>query len=607
MRFSIKKKFRLLVILLVFLPMIITSFLLVSLFKEKILEQFWNEQTDLLKSIGYNTIEKRIEIIEKLLLEYEGDRRLRELSSNSISTLGAEWNYLSRILSLNTRIYYGNEDKQFFISPDQGMSLLYDPTLTLWYRQGQESKGIFWTIPYRSEKNSEVTLTAAIPIRDMDGEFLGVLGVDTLLKDFFIGIKDEALKENSRILALQEGNRVINFYRKTFEPVEYGSLYNWQELLDAPMGRKLIHLEGTGYYAFSVSLDRLDISLISLIPESDINKEIIPFLLIAGCVVLICTLLMMGGIYIVSLQVVRNIESMNRYMSDVAGGKYELQNCIRSKDEFSIMNGNMNLMVDSLARNIIHLEDMNRQKEDLINLRTTLIHIISHNASTPITVLFNCSMELLEENSREDFRQMVTAAGNLKTLMENTMAYLKLEEGVALSQNQLVNLNDITELTCRMYLPLALNKRLFIDVDMEEELTVEGNYFLIKTVLENLFDNAIKYSLPDGIIRIWSRHEGDSLVWCITDNGPGFSEKDRENLYSKFRKLSARPTGGENSTGLGLYLVKELMSSFGGEVILEENAGEVGACFTLRFPLYGGPKTYGEPDKERRSLLSVKV
>jgi len=587
MWFSIKNKARVLVLLLVFIPMIMTGLFLITLFQEAILEQFRNEQTNILRSIQRNRIDSTIEILERMLIEYEGDHRFAEVfvDSEETAALRKEWDTFSRILSWNTWIYFCSEQNQFLSSRDFPDSVYHDFTKTLWYSQGRDETDINWTVPYRSEKNSEIILTATLGIRDPKGVFLGVLGIDIQMKAFFTSFKHEALEKNARILAVLDNDTVINFNRKANEPIEYGSLYQWQDLIDAPKGRQLIQLNGTGFFAFSVYLDRLDIALVSLIPESLMKEELQSVMLLIIGVICLCTLFMMIGAYRISVSIIRNIENLNSYMSDVAGGQYQLQNCVKGKDELGVLNTYLNHMVETLSNNINRLEEMNDQKERLINVRTTLIHIISHNASTPITILFNNSMELLEEKEAcDEYRQMFQAAGNLKNLMENTMIYLKLEEGIADSQAQLVNLQEITGITCRMYQFQARNKQLRLETEMPGELFIEGNYFLIKTVLENLVDNAVKYSRPGGTIFIRGWYGESHLYWSIRDNGPGFTPRDRELLFGKFQKLSARPTGSESSTGLGLFLVKKLMTLFNGKINLDDAAGEKGACFTLSFP-----------------------
>lgn len=105
---------------------------------------------------------------------------------------------------------------------------------------------------------------------------------------------------------------------------------------------------------------------------------------------------------------------------------------------------------------------------------------------------------------------------------------------------------------------------------------------MVYQILANLVSNAIKYAPPGGEVRLNARVEGDSLFITVCDSGPGFIPEDREELYSKFKKLSAKPSGGERSTGLGLYIVKQLADACNVRLTLSQGSGEVcGALWEL--------------------------
>jgi len=104
-------------------------------------------------------------------------------------------------------------------------------------------------------------------------------------------------------------------------------------------------------------------------------------------------------------------------------------------------------------------------------------------------------------------------------------------------------------------------------------------------VLDNLVANALKFSPPGKTVRVTVGLAPDGRGECrVSDEGPGFTEEDKTQVFRRYRRLSARPTGGEPSTGLGLSIVKKLMRDVGGEVRLESTAGQ-GATFLLSFPL----------------------
>ena len=80
---------------------------------------------------------------------------------------------------------------------------------------------------------------------------------------------------------------------------------------------------------------------------------------------------------------------------------------------------------------------------------------------------------------------------------------------------------------------------------------------------------------------------------AIKDEGPGISAEDQQKMFRKFQRLSARPTGGEHSSGLGLSIVKKLVEQMQGEIVLESTEGQ-GSTFTVYFPRYTPEETLVE-------------
>jgi two-component system sensor histidine kinase/response regulator len=113
---------------------------------------------------------------------------------------------------------------------------------------------------------------------------------------------------------------------------------------------------------------------------------------------------------------------------------------------------------------------------------------------------------------------------------------------------------------------------------------VTGDPGAIEQVLENVVSNAVKFSPAGTTVLVSVQPDGGTGVVDVEDQGPGISSADRERLFAKFSRLSARPTGGESSTGLGLSIVKTLTEAMGGEVSLESPPGR-GARFRVRLPV----------------------
>jgi two-component system sensor histidine kinase/response regulator len=116
-----------------------------------------------------------------------------------------------------------------------------------------------------------------------------------------------------------------------------------------------------------------------------------------------------------------------------------------------------------------------------------------------------------------------------------------------------------------------------------EHAAVQADPTALSQVLGNLVSNAVKFSPPGKEISIGLR-SADSYVECyIQDQGPGFTEADKTRMFQRYGRLSAQPTGGEPSAGLGLSIVKKLVEAMGGALICESTAGS-GARFTVRLP-----------------------
>jgi signal transduction histidine kinase len=103
-------------------------------------------------------------------------------------------------------------------------------------------------------------------------------------------------------------------------------------------------------------------------------------------------------------------------------------------------------------------------------------------------------------------------------------------------------------------------------------------------VFENLLTNAVKFSPLKGLIEVWIELDAERARVAIRDYGPGLSADNRRQLFKRFQRLSARPTGGESSTGLGLAIVKDLVELHGGNVRAESEGIGRGATFFVELP-----------------------
>jgi signal transduction histidine kinase len=107
----------------------------------------------------------------------------------------------------------------------------------------------------------------------------------------------------------------------------------------------------------------------------------------------------------------------------------------------------------------------------------------------------------------------------------------------------------------------------------------------LEQILDNLISNAIKFSQPGGMIQVELETLPSGVRFSVRDNGPGLTMDDHQRLFQKYGRLSARPTGNETSTGLGLYITRQLVEQMSGTIIAEANE-PAGTSFQITLPAH---------------------
>jgi signal transduction histidine kinase len=106
----------------------------------------------------------------------------------------------------------------------------------------------------------------------------------------------------------------------------------------------------------------------------------------------------------------------------------------------------------------------------------------------------------------------------------------------------------------------------------------------MREAIDNLISNAIKYSPIGGKISVVVTHESNNTIIRVADEGAGLSPEDLGRLFGRFQRLSAKPTAGESSTGLGLSIVKRIIDMHGGQVNANSPGPGQGSTFTVILP-----------------------
>ncbi len=230
------------------------------------------------------------------------------------------------------------------------------------------------------------------------------------------------------------------------------------------------------------------------------------------------------------------------------------------------------------------LREMNDEKNEFMG-------IAAHDLRNPLSAIKGYS-EMVIEDAQElqhgdlelHGRKILDTAGRMAEMVQNLLDANRIERGEMqvnlVASDLFCLLSSVTE-TQR---PRAAAKQQTIHLENSAgPVNALVDPAVMLQVLENIVSNAVKYSPPGKHIWVSLNPEPGGVRCEVRDEGPGLSAEDQKKLFGKFARLSAKPTGGEHATGLGLSIVKRMVEAMHGRVWCESEPGN-GARFMVQFP-----------------------
>ncbi|MFA9422352.1 MAG: ATP-binding protein [Sedimentibacter sp.] len=244
---------------------------------------------------------------------------------------------------------------------------------------------------------------------------------------------------------------------------------------------------------------------------------------------------------------------------------------VTSNDEIGLLAVSINNMAVKLqdyvsqlvvANDVLKNDLMRQEKTD--KMRKQFVANVSHDFKTPLTLIMSYSEALLDiehidETTKKEYLNIIISEGNkMSEFVHELLRLSQLESGMIKLEKSNFSINEIINDTIRKNKIIAHEKNLHVEKSILDNSIVFGDYSRIEQVLQNLYENAVKYSMYNGFIRVSANNVDNKCIIKVYNEGNNISDEDLENIFTSFYR-SDKSRKNMGSYGLGLAIVKAIM------------------------------------------------
>lgn len=240
------------------------------------------------------------------------------------------------------------------------------------------------------------------------------------------------------------------------------------------------------------------------------------------------------------------------------------------------------------------LSEMKALKSELESLsaeKSKLLSIVSHDIKSPFNRIFalvnlmKMDTDNLTDEQKEYLSKIQQVVKDGMSLIRNMLDMRSIEgDGITMKWED-VDVVQTLKGVLKNTKAIAELKNINLKFSAKQDsITVHTDKHYLTRIIENLLSNALKFSQTDMSIGIRIFLEDEMACIAVVDEGPGIPLEEQKQMYQKYMSLSSKPTDGESTTGLGLYIVKALSDKIKGEISCESIVGK-GTTFSVRLPL----------------------
>jgi len=271
-----------------------------------------------------------------------------------------------------------------------------------------------------------------------------------------------------------------------------------------------------------------------------------------------------------------NFENLKSATIEVSKGNFDSKIHEKSRDEVGEFTELFNAMSTKLKN------EQNRTKE--------FMEDFSHEIKTPLTLVKNYNQALMDkmiqspEEQQKCYHLIDREMNRMQKLIQNFLDFTKLDaESVELVKHPIILAQTVEDVMSKYELLFKENK-VKLDMKLDYDVIISADEDRLEQIIQNIVQNAIKYSTDNPSIRILMERNETSCVLVISDNGVGISKEHLAIIANRFVRVNKVRSRKEGGTGLGLSIVEKLMELHNGKMVIESQLG-VGTTVKLEFPI----------------------
>jgi len=240
---------------------------------------------------------------------------------------------------------------------------------------------------------------------------------------------------------------------------------------------------------------------------------------------------------------------------------------------------------------LVVLHDVSREKI-VDRMKSEFVSLAAHQLRTPLSII-NWSISMLKKGDfgklnkgqKEVIERASETNESMVSMVNNLLNITRIEEGKYIYETSMMDMKELVNSVLNNYQHLIKNKKIKIEYDEPIDLPkIRVDSEKIKIAVQNLIDNAIKYSHVGGKIIITLKNDGKNVEFIMQDFGIGIPKDQSDNIFSKFFRSDNAKKVDPNGTGIGLFLTENIINAHGGRIWFESEEGK-GTSFHFILPI----------------------